>query len=99
MSNICDNTMYVYTESEENLNTIISFFDKNFYSTDYQLYNHDNSLDIYFDSKWVFPEEKMKELYELIPNKEDIYMRCLSVEYGTMYHALWYCDKDGWHES
>ena len=40
----------------------------------------------------------MRKLYESIPNKEDIYMRCLSVEYGCMYHALWECDENGWRE-
>ena len=27
---------------------------------------------------------------------DDIYMRCLSVEYGSLYHALWVCNKDRW---
>ena len=96
MANICDNTMYVESETKENLDAVISFFDENikFYDCD----ANDNYLDIFFDSKWEFPEELMKELFETIPNKSDIYMRCLSVEYGCMYHALWYCDSDGWHE-
>ena len=41
----------------------------------------------------------MNRLYEGIPNKEDIYMRCLSVEYGCLYHALWICEnEEGWDE-
>ena len=40
----------------------------------------------------------MNELFNSIPNKEDIYMRCLSVEYGCLYHALWTCDEHGWRE-
>lgn len=96
MANICDNTMYVESETKENLDTVISFFNENikFYDCD----ANDNCLDIFFDSRWVFPKELMEELFEAIPNKSDIYMRCLSVEYGCMYHALWYCDSDGWHE-
>ena len=97
MANICDNTMYVESETKENLDAVISFFNENikFYDCD----ANDNCLDIFFDSKWEFPEELMKKLFEAIPNKSDIYMRCLSVEYGCMYHALWYCDSDGWHEA
>lgn len=39
-----------------------------------------------------------QELYDKIPDKEDIYMRCLSVEYGCLYHVLWVCDNNGWKE-
>ena len=96
MANICTNTMYVESETRENLDSVIAFFTNNL-----KYYDHEDdgdSLYISFDSRWVFPEELMEELFEAIPNKSDIYMRCLSVEYGCMYHALWYCDEDGWHE-
>ena len=96
MANICLNTMYVESETRENLDAIITFFNNNLKYYDYE--DNGDSLDISFDSRWVFPEELMEELFEAIPNKSDIYMRCLSVEYGCMYHALWYCDEDGWHE-
>ena len=96
MANICTNTMYVESETRENLDAVITFFNNNLKYYDYE--DDGDSLDISFDSRWVFPEELMEELFEAIPNKSDIYMRCLSVEYGCMYHALWYCDKDGWQE-
>ena len=96
MANICTNTMYVESETRENLDSVITFFNNNLKYYDYE--DDGNSLDISFDSRWVFPEELMEELFEAIPNKSDIYMRCLSIEYGCMYHALWYCDEDGWHE-
>ena len=96
MANICTNTMYVESETRENLDAVITFFNNNLKYYDYE--DNGDSLDISFDSRWVFPEELMEELFEAIPNKSDIYMRCLSVEYGCMYHALWYCDESGWHE-
>ena len=96
MANICTNTMYVESETRENLDSVITFFNNNLKYYDYE--DDGNSLDISFDSRWVFPEELMEELFEAIPNKSDIYMRCLSIEYGCMYHALWYCDENGWHE-
>ena len=96
MANICDNTLYVQSDNRENLETVRKFFDENF-----EYYDCDDSgdcLDIFFDSKWTFPENLMKELFDAIPDKSNIYMRCLSVEYGCMYHALWYCDENGWEE-
>ena len=96
MANICDNTLYVQSDNRENLETVRKFFDENF-----ECYDCDDSgdcLDIFFDSKWTFPENLMKELFDAISDKSDIYMRCLSVEYGCMYHALWYCDENGWEE-
>ena len=97
MANICDNQFYAYSEDPENIKYILEFF------VDWEDVCHgdctDDTIELYFGSRWCFPEERMNELYQGIPNKEDIYMRCLSVEYGCMYHALWYCDEDGWHES
>lgn len=96
MANICDNTLYVSSENRENIDAVIKFLNENIVYYDYD--DNDDSLDILFDSKWTFPEELMQELFEAIPDKSDIYMRCLSVEYGCLYHALWVCDKNGWKE-
>ena len=96
MANICDNTFYTASENKKNIETIINFFEKEFPDCDYDY--GDSSVDIYFSSKWTFPEEAMNKLYDSIPDKSDIYMRCLSVEYGCLYHALWVCDSDGWKE-
>lgn len=96
MANICDNTMFVSSENRANLDAVI-----NFLNATIEYYDCDDGgdyLDIYFDSKWVFPEELMQRLFEAIPDKSDIYMRCLSVEYGCLYHALWICDNNGWKE-
>lgn len=95
MANICNNLFYAYSEDKNNLNTIKEFFE-NWESADIE--ESDENIDILFDSKWTFPEENMEELFQLIPNKEDIYMRCLSYEFGNMYYSLWECDKDGWRE-
>lgn len=97
MANICDNQFYAYSNDPKNIEYILDFFN------DWEGVCHgestDDIIELYFESKWYFPEEEMEQLYQLIPNKSDIYMRCLSVEYGCMYHALWYCDESGWHES
>lgn len=93
MANICNNEFCAISDNPENIKTIEDFFSKMPYA---DVDTFDNVMSVYFESKWTFPEELMQELYDKIPDKEDIYMRCLSVEYGCLYHALWICDKDGW---
>ncbi len=92
MANVCNNLMYVSSDSEDNIQTVLDFFKD--WTADIDA--NDTELDIYFDSKWTFPLEEMNKLYKLIPDKEDIYMRCLSYEFGCLYYELWICDKDGW---
>lgn len=97
MANVCDNDWYCTSENEENLKVIKEFIENEFYGE--LTYEDSTSLEGFFESRWVFPEEKMQELYELIPDKEDIYMRCLSVELGCLYHTLWICENEkGWTE-
>lgn len=97
MANLCDNSFYAYSEDQKNIECILYFFN-NWDSVCHGECTED-TIELYFASRWEFPEEEMNKLYQLIPNKGDIYMRCLSVEYGCMYHALWYCDEDGWREA
>lgn len=96
MANICENTFHACSDDEKNLEVIKNFLEDTF---DADVEVSDVCIDAYFDSRWTFPEEQMEELFEAIPNKEDIYMRCLSIEYGCMYHALFECGENGWHES
>jgi hypothetical protein len=95
MANICENYFYATSQNPENIKYIYSFFDE---EMDTILDQDSDIIEGYFDSKWTFPEEKMDELLKGIPDKKDIYMRCLSVEYGCMYHALWECEGDTWVE-
>lgn len=97
MPNICDNQFYAYSEDPKNIEYIIEFF--NSWNSVHYHENSNDTVEMYFPSAWCFPEKEMVKLYQNIPNKSDIYMRCLSVEYGCRYHALWYCEEDGWYES
>lgn len=96
MANICSNTLYAYSEDSENIKTINEFFD-NWPDADVEAC--EDCVDVYFESRWVFPEEEMKKLFDSIPNKDDIYMRCLSVEYGCDYVAYWKCSENGWYQA
>lgn len=91
MANICENTLHVYSEDSSNIEYVKKFFE----NSDFD-YNFDNVesdyLDIFFDSKWIFPENEMDELVHNLPT-QDISMTCLSIEWGNhycMFHT--YCD-------
>ena len=92
MSNICENTLRVYSENSENLECIENFFKD---LGDVERIDDEN-LEVYFDSKWRFPEEEMDKLYMKLPDKSSINMTCLSVEWGCLYCQFHNCNKDGW---
>ena len=56
----------------------------------------DDTLEIYFDSRWDFPIDEMNKMVEDLPNKDDIYIRVLSVEYGEYYCAFHVYDGESW---
>lgn len=99
MANICSNKFYAYSNNHNNIEYITKFFEKwNCYGNA-EIINSELDIDIDFNSKWSFPEEEMNKLFESIPDKDNIYMRCLSVEYGCDYVAYWKCvDKTGWYQ-
>ena len=91
MANICENTFYAQC-SPKNIKIIEKFFEDWTGSIE----SDEDCIDVYFDSKWDFPESEMNKLFNLLDKEDDIYMRCLSVEYGNDYVAYWKCDNDGW---
>ena len=96
MANPATNMFYV-SGSKENIEFVLSKISE-YFSNIFIIHQDDDYTELEFDSDWNFPEEEMSEIFEDLPDKEDIYMRCLSYEFGTLYHSLWVCDKDGWHE-
>lgn len=88
MANTCYNEFYASTNCEENLNYIQEFL-KNRLKADIH-YVEDEMLEACFDSRWTFPESIMTDMCNGLPNKkdDDLYIRCLSVEYGCLYHDL-----------
>ena len=94
MANVCQNNMFVQSEDSRNLDHIEKFMRSWTYvdieSTD------DEILEIYFDSRWDFPIDEMNKMVEDLPNKDDIYIRVLSVEYGEYYCAFHVYDGESW---
>ena len=70
MANICNNEFCAISDNPENIKTIEDFFSKMPYA---DVDTFDNVMSVYFESKWTFPEELMQELYDKIPDKEDIF--------------------------
>ena len=91
MANICTNSFCLnkqvsdsdYKKSSENLKRFLDSI-----NSDYD--EDDDFIDGYFDSKWVFPMDEIKDLLV-----GDVYFRCLSEEYGCGYVAMNIYDE-GW---
>jgi len=97
MSNICSNEFYALSNNSDNIKLIDDFLSIKF---DADIEIAGDEIDANFDSDWCFPEEEMNELFELLPDKDDIYMRCLSVEYMTDYIDYHKCeDNTGWYNA
>lgn len=93
MANICDNTLRCYSNNIKNIEYIKNFFKNR--ALEIEECDNEN-IEVYFDSKWTFPEEEMNKLYLNIPDKDDIDMTCLSVEWGCLYCEFHTCDINGW---
>lgn len=95
MANICNNEFYASSENSENIKIISDYISKNF---NCYLEENDGSIEGWFESRWDFPYNSMVEMFNLLPDKNNIYMRCLSVEYGCDYVDYWKCtDETGWY--
>jgi hypothetical protein len=96
MANLCDNTLYVFSEDPENMNYIKKFFKENVYHGFEIDEDIPEELIVKFESNWTFPIKTMNELIAEIPNNNDIDMRCLSVELCNLYHELYWYNGDEW---
>lgn len=94
MANICTNELRIYSEDPNNLKYVNDFCNDHF-SISF-IYEDDAELHIDFESKWDFPESTMNKIFEGIPNKKDINMVCLSIEWDNYYSAFHVCDSKGW---
>lgn len=101
MANICYNKFYIYTPTEE-INKSICEKLKNIaedYLYDIDItYDDEEIIEGYFESRWVFPMHIFENFFDEFDN-EEIYMRCLSEEYGCNYVAMnIYLNKQWLHE-
>lgn len=98
MANYAYNELYACM-SEENIKHIVNFFKNDWQSEIEYDYSGDSSTcSIYFESKWEFPRKDMIKLYKELPNKKDIYIRCISTCLEDDYIEYYKCDEHGWYD-
>lgn len=99
MANICENKFYIFC-SEENTEKILSKLEKLFSDTlnGEISYEDENIIEGYFDSRWCFPDEIFDNFFEEFEEDEDLYMRCLSEEYGCGLVSMNIYRDGGWKE-
>lgn len=102
MANICENEIH-FSSTKKNVKYIIKYIEDAFncdIDTDMDIDEAEDNEEInvsgFFDSRWTFPSDSMDEMYEGIPDKEDISIDVLSTEWGEYYCEFHHCDKDGW---
>lgn len=93
VSNICDNKFYIYSEenTEEISKKLATLFKENLYGE--ITYEDQNIIEGWFESAWVFPDDLFKDFFNEF---NDIYMRCLSEEYGCNYVAMNIYTDNNW---
>lgn len=84
MSNICENKFYIYSSITENTKKIEEKLENLFNNKlDGEItYCDEFVLEGYFDSRWEFPEELFADFFDEFKDDEELYMRCLSEEWG-----------------
>lgn len=102
MANICDNRFILINEGDDDeflkikhrLIEIIGYDQHSLLSGEIT-YEDEDFIEGYFESRWVFPEEIMKNI---IPEETNVYFRCLSEEYGCEYVAMNVYSDKCWRE-
>ena len=94
MANICENKMYVYSQDSTNIKHLREWCKENLDGS-LELID-DECFEYYFDSRWDFPEQEMIEMVDELPNKDDIYIRILSVEEAGCYCAFHVYEGGEW---
>ena len=94
MANICENKMYVYSQDSANIKHLRAWCKENLDGC-LELID-DECFEYYFDSRWDFPEQEMIEMVDELPNKDDIYIRVLSVEEAGCYCAFHVYEGGEW---
>ena len=86
MANICNNKFYIYSEEniEEISKKLSTLFEEKLYDGEIT-YEDQSIIEGWFESAWVFPDDLFKNFFDEF---DDVYMRCLSEEYGYNYVAM-----------
>lgn len=95
MANICNNDFYLASNDSANIEYAEEWFENS--DLEFYIETIDNDcIEGTFSSRWTFPDELMQEFVGGIPNKEDIYIRVMSIEYGCHYHEMMIYEGEEW---
>ncbi|MGY0427171.1 MAG: hypothetical protein ACWIPI_10165 [Polaribacter sp.] len=97
MANICTNIFFCSSESKNVLQQIEEYLQETFDT--YHLEVDNNFLEAEFNSKWSFPMKEMEKLTTNLKEDEDLYMRCLSYEFGCDYVEYMIFEKGEWNSN
>lgn len=91
MANICENKMYFQTSSQEDIVTFSEFLREELrtcVSWEDEKEGEYYQAEVYFESRWDFPDNLMKEFTDKLKHPDLCYIRVLSIEEGNYYCAF-----------
>lgn len=86
MANICENRLSA-TGTVDQLDKLSNLIKMEFeiYSEDFIENDQNNQLELYFDSKWTFPEGEFKKITGALPDTNGLCIRVVSDEPAMNY--------------
>jgi hypothetical protein len=89
-----NNELRGYSTNEENLKVIEDFMRKNFKHCTIDRYNYD--ITVRYESEKNFPDPEVKELLEILPDKRDIYLDCLTADWDSFFCVFYTVESGEW---
>lgn len=99
MANICENKMYFQTSSQEDIVTFSEFIKeelRTYVSWEDEKAGEYYQAEVYFESRWDFPDNLMKEFTDKLKNPDLCYIRVLSIEEANYYCAFHVFEDSKW---
>ena len=95
MTNICDNSFYIYDEDADKIskikNELTELFKEELIGD--IIYSYEETIEGYCDSKWTYPESIFTPLIDKYKPK---YFRYISSELGCGYYACYIYTDNKW---
>lgn len=94
MANYATNIFHARTENQTDLDKIEAFLDDKFNGF---VNRQGNSVDAEFSSRWVYPEEEINKLVELLDAKDGAYIKILTYELDDEYVSFRIFSQGKWN--
>lgn len=98
MANICENKMYISTPDSSTFQEVKTYITDELHGDiAWEDRLEDKfQLECYFESKWDFPDNLMKEFTDKLKHPDSCYIRVLSIEEGNYYCAFHVFEDSKW---